>query len=140
MNFDTFLELTDRKFALSSGHGESKVLCLEEAIRRFVRPNQTIHLGFCGGFSMGAVQEITRQFYDKKPNFHLAWQQPFILLLLLTLLALSRSGRRADFTDLALLAVWTIMALLAGRNIAIFALVVDKDTVSLNTMGEPREL
>jgi hypothetical protein len=53
----------------------------------------------------------------------LAWQQPFILLLLLTLLALSRSGRRADFTDLALLALWTILALLAARNIAIFALV-----------------
>lgn len=70
---------------------------------------------------IGVLRDFIQEW--QSPNFHLAWQQPFILLLLLTVLALTRSGRRADFTDLALLAVWTIMALLAGRNIAIFALV-----------------
>ena len=70
---------------------------------------------------IGVLRDIIQEW--QSPNFHLAWQQPFILLLLLTVLGLSRSGRRADFTDLALLAVWTILALLAARNIAIFALV-----------------
>lgn len=72
MNFDTFLELIDRKFPLSTGHGESKVLSLEQAIREYVKPNQTIHFGFCGGISMGAVHEITRQFHDRDPRFHVA--------------------------------------------------------------------
>jgi acyl CoA:acetate/3-ketoacid CoA transferase alpha subunit len=72
MNFDTFLELIDKKFALSLDLGEGKVMCLEEAIKEYVKPNQIIHLGFCGGISMGAVHEITRQFYDKNPRFHVA--------------------------------------------------------------------
>jgi acyl CoA:acetate/3-ketoacid CoA transferase alpha subunit len=72
MDFNTFLELIDEKFALSLEHGKGKILPLEEAIKEYVKPNQIIHLGFCGGFSMGAIQEITRQFYDKNPNFHVA--------------------------------------------------------------------
>jgi len=72
MNFDVFLELIDKKFSLSFQHGKSKVLCLDEAIKEYVKANQIIHLGFCGGISMGAVHEITRQFYDKNPRFHVA--------------------------------------------------------------------
>ncbi|GAB4536842.1 MAG: hypothetical protein Kow0063_22800 [Anaerolineae bacterium] len=79
----------------------------------WVYPFRTVGIGVLRDF----IQEW------QSPDFHVAWQQPFILLLLLTVLGLSRSGRRADYTDLALVGVWTIMALLAGRNIAIFALV-----------------
>jgi len=43
-----------------------------KGIKEYVKPDQIIHLGFCGGFSIGAIQEITRQFYDKDPDFHVA--------------------------------------------------------------------
>jgi hypothetical protein len=87
---------------------------------------------------IGVLRDFIQEW--QSPNFHLAWQQPFILLLLLTLLALARSGRRADFTDLALLAIWTISALLAGRNIAIFALVAAPIFVRYGTIAWTRQL
>jgi len=96
----------------------------------WVYPFQTVGIGVLRDF----IQEW------QSPNFHLAWQQPFILLLLLTVLALTRSGRRADFTDLALMAVWTIMSLLAGRNIAIFALVAVPVFVRYGTLALERQL
>jgi len=70
MNIDIFLELIDKKFNPPVEDENIKVLGLEEVIKRYIRIDQSIHLGFCGGFSMGAVQEITRQFFDKNPNFH----------------------------------------------------------------------
>jgi hypothetical protein len=87
---------------------------------------------------IGVLRDFIQEW--QSPNFHLAWQQPFILLLLFTVLALTRSGRRADFTDLALLAVWTILALLAGRNIAIFALVAVPIFVRYGTSAWERQL
>ncbi len=87
---------------------------------------------------IGVLRDFIQEW--QSPNFHLAWQQPFILLLLLTTLALARSGRRADFTDLALLAAWTIWALLAGRNIAIFALVSVPIFVQYGTEAWTRQL
>jgi hypothetical protein len=70
---------------------------------------------------IGVLRDFIQEW--QSPNFHQVWQQPFIVLLLLSVLALARAGRRADFTDLTLLAVWAASALLAGRNMAIFALV-----------------
>jgi hypothetical protein len=93
-------------------------------------PFRTVGIGILRGF----IQEW------QSPNFHLVWQQPFILLLLLTVLALARSGRRADFTDLALLAVWTAAALLAARNMAIFALVAVPILVRYGTAAWARQL
>jgi hypothetical protein len=87
---------------------------------------------------IGVLRDFIQEW--QSPNFHLVWQQPFIVLLLLTLLALSRSGRRADFTDLALLAVWTVWALLAGRNIAIFAIVAVPILVRQGTIALARQL
>jgi hypothetical protein len=87
---------------------------------------------------IGVLRDFIQEW--QSPNFHLVWQQPFIVLLLLTLLALSRSGRRADFTDLALLAVWTVWALLAGRNIAIFAIVAVPILVRYGTTALTRQL
>jgi hypothetical protein len=87
---------------------------------------------------IGVLRDFIQEW--QSPNFHLAWQQPFILLLLLTVLALTRSDRRADFTDLALLAVWTIWALLAGRNIAIFALVAVPIFVRYGTAAWDRQV
>jgi signal transduction histidine kinase len=96
----------------------------------WVYPFRTVGIGVLRDF----IQEW------QSPNFHLAWQQPFIILLLLTVLALTRSGRRADFTHLALLAVWTMMSLLAGRNIAIFAIVAVPIFVRYGTLALERQL
>jgi hypothetical protein len=57
------------------------------------------------------------------PNFHQLFLHPFIWLFLATLAAVARSGRRVDLTDLALLGCFAYMALLASRNVALFALV-----------------
>ncbi len=57
------------------------------------------------------------------PNFHNLQFHPFIWLLLLTLVAMGLSRRRADWTDLVLVGVFAYMGLLAARNIALFALV-----------------
>lgn len=60
----------------------------------------------------------------RSPDFHLLYVQPFVVMLLLVLLGVARAGRQADWTDLALVALWTGWALFAARNIAIFGLVV----------------
>jgi hypothetical protein len=57
------------------------------------------------------------------PDFHLVSVQPFIVLLLLTLGAAGFSRKRMAFTDFALVSGFAYMGLLAGRNIALFALV-----------------
>ena len=98
--------------------------------RMWLYPFQTV--------GIGALRDFIQEW--QSPDFHQVWQQPFILLLLLTVLGLARAGRRSDFTDLALLAVWTIAALLAGRNIAIFALVAVPLFVRYGTMAWNRQM
>jgi len=71
--------------------------------------------------SIGPLQDYIQEW--AAPNFHSLQLQPFIWLLLLTLAALGLSRRRADWIDLALLAAFAYMALLAVRNVALFALV-----------------
>ncbi len=82
--------------------------------RMWLYPFQTV--------GIGALREFIQEW--QSPNFHLIWVQPFILMLLLVIAALARTTRRADWTDLALVAMWTIWALFAARNIAIFGVVV----------------
>ena len=57
------------------------------------------------------------------PNFHQLFQQPFIWMLLLTLVIIGWSGRRLDVTDAITLAVFAYISFLARRNIGLFALV-----------------
>jgi hypothetical protein len=70
--------------------------------------------------------EALRDFIQewRSPDFHLSHAQPFILMLLVLIVAIARSGRDADWTDLALIGMWTGWALFAARNIAIFGLVL----------------
>lgn len=70
--------------------------------------------------SIGVLREFIQEW--QSPDFHQVWQQPFLLLLVGALLALGRAGRRADFSDLTILSAWAVAALLAGRNMALFAL------------------
>jgi len=59
----------------------------------------------------------------QSPNFHLREAQVFIGLWLLTLAAIGFSRRPIDPTDLILFSGTFYLALLAGRNLALFALV-----------------
>lgn len=70
---------------------------------------------------IGALQDFIAEW--RSPDFHQLHLHPFIWMLLAALTAIGLSGRRADFTDLTLVALFTYMSLLAGRNIALFALV-----------------
>jgi hypothetical protein len=87
---------------------------------------------------IGVLQDFIQEW--QSPNFHELWQQPFIGLLLLTGLGLARSGRRADFTDLALWAVWSGWSLVAARNMAIFALVSAPILVRYLSLAWERQL
>ena len=81
--------------------------------RLWLYPFQTV--------GIGALRDFIQEW--QSPDFHLIWVQPFILMLLLVVAALARTRRRADWTDLALIAMWTIWSLFAARNIAIFGLI-----------------
>jgi hypothetical protein len=72
--------------------------------------------------SIGPLQDYIQEW--AAPNFHNLQQQPFIWLLLLTLVTMGLSRSRADWTDLVLVTAFGYMAFLAVRNIALFALVV----------------
>jgi len=69
---------------------------------------------------IGVLQDFIAEW--RPPDFHQMHLHPFIWMLLGTLTVLGLSGKRADFTDLTLVSLLTYMSLLAGRNIALFAL------------------
>jgi hypothetical protein len=72
-------------------------------------------------FEIGVIQSLIQEWAS--PNFHNRWFWPFAALLLLTFVALGRSGKRASVTDLTLLIGTGFMALYSARNIPVFALV-----------------
>jgi hypothetical protein len=71
--------------------------------------------------SVGVLQEYIEEW--QSPNFHRLEVQPFLWMLMLTasVLALSRARKRA--VDLILIIGFASLSLMAGRNIATFALV-----------------
>jgi hypothetical protein len=71
--------------------------------------------------SIGALQEFIQEW--NSPNFHERQTWPFIGLLLGVLGAAGASKRRLDWSDFLLVSGTTFMALTAGRNIALFAVV-----------------
>jgi hypothetical protein len=81
--------------------------------RMWLYPFQTV--------GIGALRDFIQEW--QSPNFHLAHAQPFIVMLVLILVAMARTGQKADWTDLTLVALWMAWALVAARNIAIFGLV-----------------
>lgn len=71
--------------------------------------------------SIGALQDYILEW--QSPDFHSRQVQPFIWLLLLTFGAVGASRRRLALTDFGLIAGFAYLALLAWRNVALFALV-----------------
>ena len=76
-------------------------------------PFETVNIGVLQSF----IQEWA------SPNFHERQTWPFIFLLLGVLGFAGVSRKRLDWTDLSLVAGTTFLALTAGRNIALFAVV-----------------
>ena len=71
--------------------------------------------------NIGVLQDFIEEWAS--PDFHQRQTWPFILLLLGALGVAGLSRERLDWTDLALVAGTAVMSLLAGRNIAVFAVV-----------------
>ncbi len=71
--------------------------------------------------SIGALQNFIQEW--NSPNFHERQTWPFVFLLLGLLGAVGASKKRLDWTDFILSAGTAFMGLLAGRNLAVFAVV-----------------
>ncbi|MFZ0547656.1 MAG: hypothetical protein WAM60_19570, partial [Candidatus Promineifilaceae bacterium] len=80
---------------------------------------------------IGVLQDFIAEW--RSPDFHQLYFHPFIWLLLAALTFLGLSKKRADFTDLTLVALFSYMTLLAARNIALFALVTGPVIVRYGT-------
>jgi hypothetical protein len=70
---------------------------------------------------IGALQDFIEEW--QPPDFHLLHVQPFAWLMLLTFGAVGASRRRLALTDFLLFSGFAFMGLMAGRNVALFALV-----------------
>lgn len=70
---------------------------------------------------IGALQDYIQEW--QSPNFHSISVQPFAWLLLVTLGAVGVSRRRISLVDFILISGFFYLGLLAGRNVALFALV-----------------
>lgn len=70
---------------------------------------------------IGVLQEYIQEW--QSPDFHSLSVQPFAWLLLLVIAAVGFSKRRLAFIDFVLVAGFAYLGFMAGRNIALFALV-----------------
>ncbi|MBI2907256.1 MAG: hypothetical protein HYX92_06325 [Chloroflexi bacterium] len=69
-----FDDVLERVFRLPEYDGINKVIPLSQAIRDYVKPGMTLHIGRGVG---AAVCELVRQFYGQKPAFTLAMSCPW---------------------------------------------------------------
>lgn len=86
---------------------------------------------------IGALQNHIQEWLS--PDFHRRETWPFILLLIALFGAVGASRKRLDWTDFVLVSGTLFMALLAGRNIAVFAVVATPAlTIYLSSALEAR--
>lgn len=71
--------------------------------------------------SIGVLQDYIQEW--QSPNFHSLELQPFLWMLLLTLIFLALSPRRPSWRELITVGVFAYLAFLAARNVALFGLV-----------------
>lgn len=69
---------------------------------------------------IGALREYIQEW--QSPDFHSLQVQPFIWLLLLTIGVIGASRKQIALSDYLLIAGFAYMGLMAGRNVALFAL------------------
>lgn len=70
--------------------------------------------------SIGVLRDFIQEW--QSPDFHNLAVQPFAWLLLITLAVLALARQRVAASDLMLVGIFAYLSLLAGRNIALFAL------------------
>jgi hypothetical protein len=100
-----------RKLALVTAVSAAALVVNPYGLHMLAVPFQTI--------SIGALQNFIQEW--NSPNFHDRSTWPFIFLLLGLLGAAGGSRKRLDWTDFLLASGTAFMGLLAGRNIAVFA-------------------
>lgn len=100
-----------RKLALVTAVSAAALVVNPYGLHMLAVPFQTI--------SIGALQNFIQEW--NSPNFHDRSTWPFIFLLLGLLGAAGGSRKRLDWTDFLLVSGTAFMGLLAGRNIAVFA-------------------
>ncbi len=64
-----FDDLLNSTFAIPENEGENKVISLQEAVARYIKPGMSIHVGTTHCCPGAAILEIARQFHGKKPGF-----------------------------------------------------------------------
>jgi hypothetical protein len=102
-----------RKLALVTLVSVAALVINPYGLKMLAVPFQTV--------SIGALQAFIQEW--NSPDFHQRQTWPFIVLLLGLMGALGASKKRLDWTDFVLSAGTAFMALLAGRNISVFAVV-----------------
>jgi hypothetical protein len=102
-----------RKMALITALSIPAIVLNPYGVQMLAYPFRTVNIGVLQDF----IQEWA------SPNFHQTQVWPFALLLLGVLAAVGLSTRRIDWTDLVLTGGTALMGLMAGRNIAVFAIV-----------------
>lgn len=68
---ERYRDIINRRFELPDDEGPSKLMPLDEAIRRHVKPGMAIHLAVSHCRPNAASNEIIRQFWGKNPGFTL---------------------------------------------------------------------
>ena len=98
--------------ALAAGVGAAAVSLNPHGPVMLLYPIRTV--------SIGVLQDYIQEW--QSPNFHHLEAQPFLWMLFLTIAALAFSRRRRGTTEVLGVVAFAYLSLLAGRNIALFAL------------------
>ncbi|MBN1221453.1 MAG: hypothetical protein JXM69_21210 [Anaerolineae bacterium] len=69
---------------------------------------------------IGALRDFIQEW--RSPDFHASMTWPFVIMLLLMVVAMGSASRYVDWTDLALVSLWTVWSLFAVRNVGLFGL------------------
>ena len=69
---------------------------------------------------IGVLRDYIQEW--RSPDFHLAMAWPWVVMLMLTLAAIGRTPRPADWTGLALVGMWAVWSLFAWRNAGLYGL------------------
>lgn len=100
-----------KKLALVTGVAAAALVINPYGVALYRVPLDTV--------SIGALQEYIQEW--NSPNFHDRSMWPFAMLLFATLGAVGASPRRLDWTGFFLVCGTAFMGLMAGRNVAVFA-------------------
>lgn len=69
---------------------------------------------------IGALRDFIQEW--RSPDFHAPMTWPFVVMLLLTIVAIGYTSRQVDWTDLTLVSLWMGWSLFAVRNIGLYGL------------------